>query len=135
MWLQSKYRVLADQFAAEVAELRGELSVEMHRRVASDAIAEERAAQIEQLYVLLNAANQERKDANSERLKSLDLVNTHLLNQNGPEKPPPDIKTFTKVRKTSVHASALARRADQAFFDKYIRKEQKPTPPETPSVQ
>ena len=145
MWFRSKYRDLCESLSSEVAELRGELTTEMHRRVVAETLAEDRAQQLERSYELLAEANEERKEANRERLKSLDLVNTSLLAQHGPEKPGPDPKTFTPMylngsshRKSAAQAQREADAALLKFMEEKRAKAKQPQaeePPPAASVQ
>ena len=133
MWFRSKYRALVEQLSVELAEARGELTAEMQRRVAAEAIAEDRAQQIERVYELLAAANEERKEVNRDRLKSLDLVNTSLLAQHGPEKPGPDPKQYTALYQNGAShrkSAAQAQREANAALIKFMEEKRAKKNPE-----
>lgn len=130
MWLGSKYRALAEDLATQLTEIRLELEAERAKRISAEAIASDRGDQIEQLYLMLTKANDSRDAAVADRLKSLDLVNLALLNQHGPEKPPPDIKQFHAVP-GQPNAVAQMRKADRTFMKDILKRQAAPRPAPT----
>lgn len=132
MFFRSKYRAVAEQLSVELAEARSELTAETHRRVSAESVAEDRAQQIDYMRELLAEANASRDAAIAERLKSLDLVNTALLAQHGPEKPGPDPKQFTELYKKGLghrKSTPVQRGVDTAFF-KFIEEKRAKAKPE-----
>lgn len=95
-WFRSKYQGMAEELADEVNSLNSQLEVERTRRIAAESLAAERLKQVEKAYESAFRAEAARDEAVKARLTSLDLVNTTLLGAVGPERPPPDPKTFTQ---------------------------------------
>jgi hypothetical protein len=111
------YKALAEQLSSELEEANQRLQLERARRLSAEAIAEERREQIEKAWAMVAEANKSRDEAVSERLKSIDLVNTTLLGVVTPEKPTTrDISEFRSVPKPPKLRSAIER-----YVDDHIR--------------
>ena len=119
----NKYRDLFAAASAELEATQNALQVERARRIAAETVAAERAQQLERAWEAARSAESARNEAVGERLKSLDLVNTTLLNAMGPEKAPPDIHQFKAIPKQKQHAVAVMRQADRRFYTSLVTGE------------
>lgn len=113
-WPSNKYRELAASLSGQLTETAQLLDLERAKRIAAETLAVERSKHIDELKEQLAASEKARNEAVTERMKSVDLVNTTLLGQFGPEKPPPDIKQFSKIPGRQQRGP-LGRRMDAQF--------------------
>lgn len=120
-----KYRAMAQQLAATLEDARQLLELERTKRIAAETLAEERLKQCERAYEIAFRADNARNEAVTERLKSVDLVNTKLLESMGPEKAETRrIQDFKPVAKQNLQAVSVMRNADRKFLYESIKKEQ-----------
>lgn len=123
-WPRNKYRELAASLSGQLTEAQQLLELERAKRIAAETLAVERSKHIDELKEQLAASEKARNEAVTERMKSVDLVNTTLLGQFGPEKPPPDIKQFSKIPGRQQRGP-LGRRMDTQFARDVIAKQGK----------
>jgi hypothetical protein len=123
LWFRNK---LAEQFAVECSQLRGELARETAKRVAAETLAEERRIQADRAHDYALEAQRALDEVVRGRLLSLDVVNTKLLEAMAPEKTPPNPKNFNPLP-----PKPNPRRQHREYADRVIKAilAKKKTPP------
>jgi hypothetical protein len=96
-------------------ELTHQLEIERAKRIAAETVAAERGSQITFLRESLDKVETSRDEAISERLKSLDLVNSALLRPLAPEAAP-DLGQYKAIPKLKRQAVAEMRLDNQRFM-------------------
>lgn len=139
MWLvTNKYRDLFRAASEELETVQNALQLERAKRISAETIAQERLQQLERAWECANRAESSRQEAISERMKSLDLVNTHLLKLHSTETTQAiDLKNFKTIQKAKRQAVPLMREADRMFRDAvmkmaYQRMHKQDAPPKNP---
>lgn len=129
---------LAEQFAAECSELRGQLQRETAKRIAAETLCEERRVQADRAHDYALEAQKALDEVVKARLSSVDLVNMKLLEAMAPEKTPPDPKSFKPIPRAPNPMQQHRQYADNVIKALYEQRKKKAEPaPATPpeSVQ
>lgn len=113
------YRNTAEQLIVTQQELIEERS----RRIAAEALAQERKGQVAEAHQYAREAIAGKDDANKARIASLDLVNTHLLKALEPHKEevPRKLGDYKPIPKVIP----AARKADLDLFNMLASKTKK----------
>ena len=145
-----KVQVLAEELAQlsrdyrDLQPVRDHLDRESIRRAGAEAIAAERLRTIDRMEAENTRLNAINERILSERLKSLDAINTRLMEPRV-EAPPPDIRQYREAlekaateaghKRTSQmveEARKLHRTMDMAILDKFYSRSGKTATPRAP---
>ena len=118
-WPFGQTRAFLSEALSEIAELRGKIESETAKRIAAERIAEERKARIEQLTEQATRTEQRYHDLVEKQFKSLDLVNTGLMNATAVQ-PTPEPSGFKAIPQTRKQLRPLIQRVS-AVEDRMLR--------------
>lgn len=131
LWFRNK---LAEQFAGECSDLRGQLQRETAKRIAAETLAEERRVQAERAHDYATEAQRALDDVVKARLASVDLVNMKLLEAMAPEKTPPDPKSFKAIPRVPTPMQKHRQYADNVIKALYDQRKKPAVTPDAPAV-
>jgi hypothetical protein len=127
--IEEERAVLEEQIGA----VRHSLEVETAKRIAAETIAAARGQELEWLRTQFQHAEEARDTAVSERLQSLDLVNSALLTKRADDGPV-DFAQFKPLTQSpaKLKPAAMIRQAERAFVNGIRLKAKGAQPPAEP---